>query len=144
MFNYDHKQTFVSNIGHCPPQIPIHIDLSLSYDSPSPFFEISVTSCYAEWCLRWVPISYVLTSVDRCGTHTASHYQRRDGVPSIDHTDLPPCFDFSTTIARTFHDPNHTYPSSLGDGLPSCVRKIEKNIQIEYTMYQYRCEHWKK
>lgn len=104
MLKYDHKQTSVT--AH--PKSQFTSIWSLSYGSPSPFFEISVTSCYAEWCLRWVPISYVLTSVDRCGTHTASHYQRRDGASSIDHTDLPPCFDFSTTIARTFHDSNHT------------------------------------
>lgn len=137
MFNYDQKQTFVSIISHCPPSKSRSTSIwNLSYVSPSPFFEISVTSCYAEWCLRWVLISYVLTSVDRFGTHTASHYQRRDGASSIDHTDLPPCFDFSTTIARTFHVPNSAYPPCLNWWWYTCIctKDSVKNIhcQIEY------------
>lgn len=144
MFNYDQKQTFVSIISHCPPSKSRSTSIwNLSYVSPSPFFEISVTSCYAEWCLRWVLISYVLTSVDRFGTHTASHYQRRDGASSIDHTDLPPCFDFSTTIARTFHVPNSAYPPCLGDGIPASVRKISEKHTLSDRIYRYRSGHWK-
>lgn len=136
MFNYDQKQTFVSIISHCPPSKSRSTSIwNLSYVSPSPFFEISVTSCYAEWCLRWVLISYVLTSMDRFGTHTASHYQRRDGASSIDHTDLPPCFDFSTTYCT------HISCSQLCVSPMSwwwytfiCTKDSVKNIhcQIEY------------